>query len=66
VEQWNYPSAAKIAVKQAKQGDAANCFEIITREWHKTDVAGKSEGHAKKRWIDLKQFLKRTIAISLN
>ncbi|POZ51672.1 tyrosine-type recombinase/integrase [Methylovulum psychrotolerans] len=42
------PSKAKIAAKKAKQGIAANSFEIIGREWHETHMASKSEGHAQK------------------
>jgi len=41
------PSAAKIAAKTAMQGSAANSFEIIAREWHKTHMSNKSDGHAK-------------------
>ena len=41
------PSAAKIAAKIATQGSAANSFEIIAREWHKTHMSNKSDGHAK-------------------
>ena len=42
------PSAAKIAAKMAEHGIAANSFEIIAREWHKTHMTSKSEKHAKK------------------
>ncbi|MDO9106507.1 MAG: tyrosine-type recombinase/integrase [Methylovulum sp.] len=42
------PSAAKIAAKIATHGIAANSFEIIAREWHKTHMTSKSESHAKK------------------
>jgi integrase len=42
------PSAAKQAAKLSVQGAAANCFEVIAREWHKTHMTSKSEGHAKK------------------
>jgi integrase len=42
------PSAAKQAAKAAVQGAAANCFEVIAREWHKTHMTSKSEKHAKK------------------
>ncbi len=42
------PSAAKQAAKSAMQGAAANCFEVIAREWHKTHMTSKSEKHAKK------------------
>jgi len=42
------PSAAKQAAKATMQGAAANCFEVIAREWHKTHMTSKSEKHAKK------------------
>jgi len=48
------PSAAKIAAKQAKRGEAANSFEVIAREWHKTYMTNKSCGHAKRAlvWLE--------------
>lgn len=42
------PSAAKQAAKVAMHGVAANCFEVIAREWHLTHMTSKSEKHAKK------------------
>jgi len=49
------PSAAKIAAKKAKQGAAANCFEVIAREWHNKHMSNKSEGHGTRTMRLLEQ-----------
>ena len=41
------PSATKKALKETRQGELANSFEVIAREWHKTYLITKSERHAK-------------------
>jgi len=42
------PSASKKALKETREGELANSFEVIAREWHKTYMTNKSDGHAKK------------------
>lgn len=40
------PGAAKQAVKAAREGAAANSFEVIAREWHEKHRHKWTEGHA--------------------
>ncbi|WP_394752659.1 tyrosine-type recombinase/integrase [Crenothrix sp.] len=42
------PSLLKQTTKTAQQVAAANSFEIIALEWHKSHMKGKSEGHTTK------------------
>ncbi len=42
------PSLAKQNTKAVSQAAAANSFQVIALEWHKTHMPSKSENHAKK------------------
>jgi integrase len=42
------PSTAKQAAKASQNEATVNSFQVIALEWHKTNMASKSENHAKK------------------
>ena len=49
------PSVAKREEKHTKATAAANTFEAVAREFHKTKAAGWSEGHATK-WLRMNEL----------